>query len=314
MGTTVSITVFGDEPAATRQSINEARAELQRIGREWYPWANDGELVRLNTALSQGQSIKIAPDLAQLLQSSQNYFRLSDGTFDPAVGGLVRLWGFNSIDSAARLLPTQKQLDLWKKSHPTMADIHIEGDSVSSTRRDVILDLGAIGKGYAVDRAIELLQQRGIQHAMVNAGGNLRAIGNNDSRPWRVAIRDPRAVRTLAWLELHDESIATSGDYERFFLANGKRIHHLLDPKTGRPADHTIAVTVIAKDATLADAASTAVFIAGPERWRQVARVLGVEQVLRIDASGQVQVTAKLHARLQRASWASRWNEWTLVE
>jgi thiamine biosynthesis lipoprotein len=121
-------------------------------------------------------------------------------------------------------------------------------------------------------------------------------------------------VRALAWLELGDESVSTSGDYERFAIVSGKRIHHLLDPHTGRPAEHTIAVTVIAKDATLADAASTAVFIAGPERWRQVAHALGVGQVLRIDASGQVQVTAQLHARLQRASAASRRNEWTLVE
>jgi thiamine biosynthesis lipoprotein len=314
MGTTVSITAFGDDPTTTRQAINEARAELQRIGREWYPWASDGELVRLNAALSQGQSVKIAPDLAQLLQRSQNYFHLSDGAFDPAIGGLVRLWGFDSIDSLKRLLPTQKQIDVWKQSHPTMADIHIEGDSVSSARHDVILDLGAIGKGYAVDRAIELLQQRGIQHAMVNAGGNLRALGNNNSRPWRVAIRDPRAVRTLGWLDLKDESISTSGDYERFFLLDGKRMHHLLDPNTGRPADHTIAVTVIASDATLADAASTALFIAGPNGWQNVARKLGIDQALRVDASGEVQVTAKLHARLQTPSTDSRRSVWTVVD
>ena len=121
----------------------------------------------------------------------------------------------------------------------------------------------------------------------------------NDARPWRVGIRDPRAVRTLAWLELNDESVATSGDYERFFLVNGKRIHHLLDPRTGRPAGHTIAVTVIANDATLADAASTALFIAGPDQWQNVARAMGVDQALRVDASGQIQVTRKLQARLQ---------------
>jgi thiamine biosynthesis lipoprotein len=314
MGTTVSITALGDESAATRQAINEAQAELQRIGREWYPWASDGELVRLNAALAQGQSVKTAPDLAQLLQRSQDYFRLSGGAFDPAIGGLVRLWGFDSIDNATHLFPTQKQLDLWKKSHPTIADIHIDSDEVSSTRRDVILDLGAIGKGYAVDRAIELLQQRGIQNAMVNAGGNLRALGNNNSRSWRVAIRDPRAVRTLGWLELKDESVSTSGDYERFFLVGGKRMHHLLDPNTGRPADHTIAVTVIASDATVADAASTALFIAGPNAWQSTARKLGIDQVLRIDASGQVQVTAKLHARLQTPSTDSRRSVWTVVD
>jgi thiamine biosynthesis lipoprotein len=159
-----------------------------------------------------------------------------------------------------------------------------------------------------------MLQRYGIQNAIVNAGGNLRALGNNNSRPWRVAIRDPRAVRALAWLELQDESVSTSGDYERFFLVGGKRVHHLLDPNTGHPADHTIAVTVIASDATLADAASTALFIAGPNQWRDVARSLGIDLVLRVDASGQVQVTAKLQARLQTPSTDSRRSVWTVVD
>jgi thiamine biosynthesis lipoprotein len=314
MGTTVSITAYGDEPAATRSAIAEARKELERIGTEWYPWAQTGELVRVNAALAAGQPSDVSPELALLLTRAQEYCRLSEGAFDPAIGGLVRMWGFDSADRGERVIPTDKQLTAWRKSHPSLTDLRIDANTISGARRDVVLDLGAIGKGFAVDRAIDVLQKHGIKHGMVNAGGNLRAMGTNNRLPWRVAIRDPRAVRALAWLELDDESVSTSGDYERFAIVSGKRIHHLLDPRSGRPAEHTIAVTVIAKDATLADAASTAVFIAGPERWRQVARVLGVEQVLRIDASGQVQVTAKLHARLQRASWASRRNEWTLVE
>jgi thiamine biosynthesis lipoprotein len=313
MGTTVSITVIADVDAGTR-AVNDARTELQRIGREWYPWAPDGELVRLNAALSAGQSATVSPELAQLLKRSQDYFRLSDGAFDPAIGGLVRLWGFDSIDNAKPVLPTQKQLELWRKSHPTLADIQVAGNDVQSNRRDVTLDFGAIGKGYAVDRAMELLRARGIQHAMVNAGGNLRALGNNDTRAWRVAIRDPRAVRALAWLELHDESVSTSGDYERFFLAGGKRVHHLLDPHTGSPAEHTIAVTVIANDATLADAASTALFVAGPDQWQSIARAMGVDQVLRVAADGHIQVTRKLQSRLQLPAAELRQTMWTTVD
>jgi FAD:protein FMN transferase len=314
MGTTVSITVVADASDTTQQAVNDARAELQRIGREWYPWAREGELVRLNAALAQGQSAAVSPELAQLLQRSEEYFRLSDGGFDPAIGGLVRLWGFDSIDNATRSVPTEKQIAVWNKSHPTMADIRIDGNDIRSARSDVVLDLGAIGKGCAVDRAIELLQLHGIHHAMVNAGGNLRSLGTNNGRAWRVAIRDPRAVRTLAWLDLRDESVSTSGDYERFFIVGGKRMHHLLDPGTGRPADHTIAVTVIASDATLADAASTAIFIAGPEHWQNVARKLGVDQVLRVDVTGQVQVTRKLQSRLQLPSSETRQTLWRVVD
>lgn len=313
MGTTVSITVIADVEAGT-QAVKDARTELQRIGREWYPWAREGELVRLNAALGAGQSITVSPELAQLLKRSQEYFRLSDGAFDPAIGGLVRLWGFNSADNTTHVLPTQKQLDLWKKSHPTLADIQVDGSNVQSARHDVTLDFGAIGKGYAVDRAVELLQARGIQHAMVNAGGNLRALGNNETRAWRVAIRDPRAVRALAWLELNNESVSTSGDYERFFLVGGQRVHHLLDPRTGSPAVHTIAVTVIANDATLADAASTALFVAGPDRWQSVARAMGVDQVLRVAADGHIQVTRKLQSRLQLPAAELRQTVWTTVD
>jgi thiamine biosynthesis lipoprotein len=313
MGTTVSITVYGDEPDAARLAVSEARNEIQRIGSEWYPWARDGELVRINSALAAGQPGSASTELALLLKRAQGYCQLSDGAFDPALGSLVRLWGFDSADRDARALPSEKQIAAWVKNHPTLADIQINNTAITSARRDVVLDLGAIGKGYAVDRAIELLKQRGVRDSMVNAAGNLRVIGSNNEHPWRIAIRDPRAVRMLGWLELNDESVATSGDYERFALVAGKRIHHLLDPRTGRPADHTIAITVIASDATLADAAATALFIAGPAQWQQVAHALGVDQVLRVDASGQVQVTAKLHARLKLPSRESRQNEWTVV-
>jgi len=315
MGTTISITVVSDDADATRQAIGAARNELQRIGREWYPWARDGELVRLNAALAAGKSTTVSPPLAQLLQRSQEYFRLSEGAFDPAIGGLVQLWGFDSAAIESHHLPTEKQLSTWLKSHPTLADIQIEGNVVRNERHDVTLDLGAIGKGYAVDRAIDLLQQQGSRHAMVNAGGNLRAIGSNNTRAWRVAIRDPRAVRTLALLDLHgDESLSTSGDYERFAFVAGKRIHHLLDPHTGRPAEHTIAVTVIAGNATLADAASTALFIAGPNHWQGVARALGVDQVLRVDANGHIQVTRKLQSRLQMPESETRQTVWATVD
>lgn len=314
MGTTVSITVVGERTEASNQAINATRAELQRIGREWYPWAQDGELVRLNASLAAGSPFTASTELARLLVRSKKYSQLSDGTFDPAIGGLVRLWGFDSAENTARTLPTAKQIAAWTKSHPTMASIQIDGSVIRSDRRDVVIDLGAIGKGYAVDRAIELLKQRNIANAMVNAGGNLRCIGKQGTRAWRVAIRDPRAVRTLAWLELNDESVSTSGDYERFAIANGVRIHHLLDSRSAQPATHTMAVTVVALDAALADAASTALFVAGPQRWREMARSLGIEQVLRVDASGAIEVTKAMHSRLVVTANENRQTKWAVVE
>lgn len=314
MGTVVSITVAGDLPDDARQVIAQTRARIEQLGGQWYAWNADGELPRLNAALAAGQAFTASPELAGLLQRARDYSRLSQGAFDPGVGALVKMWGMHT-DKAPKTLPSAEQLEAWRSTPPSIADIDIRGSAVSSNRRDVFVDLGAIAKGFAVDGAIEQLRQHGIRHAMVNAGGNLRAVGSNNGRAWRIAIRDPRAPQPLGFIELqNDESAATSGDYERVAVVNGKRVHHLLDPRLGEPVEHTIAVTVLADNATLADAASTAIFVAGPDRWRDVARALGVDLVLRVDADGAVHVTRGLQARMQRASSEVRRTEWQVVE
>ncbi|HYM35444.1 MAG TPA: FAD:protein FMN transferase [Steroidobacteraceae bacterium] len=314
MGTIVSIDVVGvDDP----QAIATARAEIERLGREWYPWANDGELVRLNAAFAKGESMTASSAFANLLRRSQEAFRLSNGFFDPAVAPMVEAWGFHRSERDPRqAVPTEAQLNAWAANHPTFADVVIDTDKVRSRRADLKLDFGAIGKGFAVDAAIEQLKQRGVANALVNAGGNLRAIGRDiKNLPWRVAIRSPRSDEPLAWLELQgDESVSTSGDYERFAVVAGQRIHHILDPRTGRPATHTSAVTVIAADATAADAASTAIFVAGPNRWREIARALGIQQVLRVDANGQIEVSRALAARLRTPSSEPRQTPWTQID
>jgi FAD:protein FMN transferase len=311
MGTTVSITVAESETSAA--AVDDARTELRRIGREWYAWSDEGELARLNAALAVGHPFEASAELAELLKQSERFRQASHGTFDPAAGGLVRLWGFNTAEHAG-IVPTQKQISAWRKNHPTMADLAVQGTTISSERRDVVIDLGAIGKGYAVDRAIDLLRARGVTHAMINAGGNLRVLTEPSAKRWRIAIRHPRAVAALAWLELSgSEGVATSGDYERFSFANGKRIHHLLDPRSGEVAGHTAAVTVVASNATLADAASTAIFVAGNE-WQIVARSLGIQQILRVATDGQVQVSRTLRDRLGTKDGERQTAEWEIVD
>jgi thiamine biosynthesis lipoprotein len=298
MGTTVSITVADRTPQAT---FNEVERTIHHLGREWYAWNPHGELAKLNTALAAGDSFDVSPELADVLNRASDVFRASDGVFDPAIAPMVERWGFSDGERDAQM-PNNTQVQAWQASHATFADVRINGSSVSSARRDVMLDLGAIGKGYAVDRAIEMLKRSGIRNAIVNAGGNLRAIGRHPDHAWRVGVRHPRKDGNdimLARIELGlDESVSTSGDYERTAMLNGTRAHHLLDPRTGEPALHTMSITVLARDATLADAASTAVFIAGPDRWLQVAKALQVNGVVRIDANGRVQATRSLQSRL----------------
>jgi thiamine biosynthesis lipoprotein len=325
MGTTMSIDVVGVEEEKAREVIGLVRSEIEFLGREWYPWATNGELVRLNRAIEQGEQASVSPVLARLLLRAQELHRASDGNFDPAVGRLVEMWGFHQADrDPARPWPTDAQLRDWQTTHPTFADLSINGLTVTSKRGDLLLDLGAIGKGHAVDLGIEILKKHGVSNALVNAGGNLRAIGQaklaqgngtEPQRPWRVAIRDPRENGAMAWLELQrDESLSTSGDYERFAMRGAERANHVLEPKTGRSASHTMAVTVIATDATLADAASTAIFVAGPDVWRTVARTMGVPQTMRIDASGKVEITRALASRLRPPGNESPPLEWQTVD
>jgi thiamine biosynthesis lipoprotein len=296
MGTMVEVTVADTAIAAT--AITEVEREFQRLGKEWYAWNRDGELAKLNAALAAGESFNATPELVDVLQRAAEVYRASEGAFDPAIAPMVEHWGFHDGEQTPQA-PSASQLQNWSAAHATFADLQIDGHRIQSKRRDAMLDLGAIGKGYAVDRAVDMLRRSGIRNALVNAGGNLRVIGQRPGYPWRIAIRHPRTKEPLARIELQgDESVATSGDYERSGELNGKRIHHLLDPRSGQPVLHTQSITVFASNATLADAASTALFIAGPDRWLDLAKRLKLTGVVRVDADGKVQATRSLQSRL----------------
>lgn len=180
-----------------------------------------------------------------------------------------------------------------------MSKLVLEDDQLSSDNPDVLIDVGGYAKGYAVDQAIDQLRHMGINNAIVNAGGDLRAIGSKGKKSWRIGIRHPRQPGVIASLETHgDESVFTSGDYERYFEYQGQRYHHIIDPRIGRPAQNTSSVTIIHRDAISADAAATAVFIAGPEQWRETARAMGIDEVMLIDQQGVIYMTEAMTRRV----------------
>jgi thiamine biosynthesis lipoprotein len=221
------------------------------------------------------------------------------------VGKLIGLWGFQS-DEFKPVLPPADRVAALVRSGPTMAALDIAENRVSSRNRDVKVDLGGYAKGYALDRAAEILRAQGVHNALVNIGGNVMALGDKGGTPWRVGIQHPRQPWPLATLDLRDgEAIGTSGDYQRYFEFEGKRYCHLLDPRTGRPADQSQAVTVLvtprARAGALSDAASKPLFIGGPQRWRESARKLGIDRALFIDAAGRISVTRALRDRLRFA-------------
>lgn len=306
MATWVDLSVVARDRTSAEAGFGDVETMLARAERDFYAWNPQGELAHLNAALARGERVELSPDLAELLQRARAVYQRSHGYFDPGVGALVALWGFNSMSTPPHEAPSSEAIDAVLAHGASIARLTLDGRTAWSDSKALVLDLGGIAKGFVVDRALELLAARGIHDALVNAGGDLRVAGRHAGRAWRVGIKDPRHDGVLATIDLADgEAAFTSGDYERYFVENGHRFHHLLDPRTGRPAEHTESVTVIAADGVTADAAATALFVAGPEHWRETAAALGVSLVLRVDANGALEMTPAMARRLHSAEQGS---------
>ncbi|HEX9875111.1 MAG TPA: FAD:protein FMN transferase [Gammaproteobacteria bacterium] len=303
MGTWVDIVAVLPVAREPRAVLADIEGLLRSFERDYYPWA-DGELAALNRAIAAGESHIASPELAALLEQAQTLSARSDGLFEPGLGALVELWGFHAGSRADQRLPSNAAIERLLTGRPGIEALKLVGRRVSADGTSLMLDLGGIAKGVAVGRVLSLLERRGFRDALVNAGGDLaaigRAAGGEAERRWRIGIRHPRQDSLLGVVELDSgEAAFTSGDYERYFDYQGRRWHHILDPETGRPVSHTQALTVIDTDPVTADAAATALFVAGPDRWRGIANELGVDCVLRVDASGEIEMTDAMSARFR---------------
>ena len=304
-GTLVEITVYGEEQDKARRVTDQVLRDFDEMHRTLHAW-QPGTLERVNglLALATPQAparIALPPGLVTILSDAARLSEQSEGLFNPAIGNLVRLWGFHSDSFEARL-PDAKEVERLVKARPRMSDLKIEGIMLEGRNPAVRLDLGGYAKGYALDLAAAYLKSQGVDNALINIGGNILALGKKGGQAWKVGIQHPRRAGALATLELHDgEAIGTSGDYQRFFEVNGKRYCHLIDPRNGWPADQTQAVTVIAHGphaGTLSDVASKPLFIAGPGDWLRMAREMGIREALFIAADGSVSATRAMQGRL----------------
>lgn len=297
MGTLVDVNIAGADPAEAASAAAAVEALFHDRERRWDPWG-DGELGALNEALRQAGTAQPSEELGRILADAAAISTLSDARFDPAVGTLTLLWGFSRDDIAPTAPPDPERLRETVADLRPVADLLTDGGAVS-TPGGTLIDLGGFAKGVAVDEAIELLRSRGVSDAIVNAGGDLRAYGSAGDRPWRIGIRHPRAEGIMAGLEIKDdESVFTSGDYERFFEADGRRYHHILNPATGYPATGISSVTVVHRDAAIADAAATALFVAGPDDWPEVASRLDLQQVMVVEDNGRIHLSPAMKSRL----------------
>lgn len=304
-GTLVDVTVYGEPEDKARQVTDQVLRDFDEMHHTLHAW-EPGTLERVNgiLALATPQAparAALPPGLVPILQDAARLAERGENLFNPAIGNLVRLWGFHS-DSFEPRLPDPQEITRLVAAHPTLADLSIEGITLVGRNPAVRLDLGGYAKGYALDLAAAYLKSQGVDNALINIGGNILALGSKGGTPWRVGIQHPRQAGALASLELHDgEAIGTSGDYQRFFELNGKRYCHLIDPRTGWPADQAQAVTVIARGkgaGTLSDVASKPLFIGGPGEWPRLAKKLGVAEVLFVAADGRLAATRAMASRL----------------
>jgi thiamine biosynthesis lipoprotein len=261
MGTRCAVELWSDDKSAGEAAITSVFDDMRRIDRLMSTWKEDTEISRVNREAGK-HPVKISPELFKLLQTSVEYSELTHGAFDITYASVGYLYDFKK-----GVHPDPKAI---AAALPGINWRHMVLDpkqtSVYFTRPGMRIDLGGIAKGYSVDRGIEILQKHGITRAMVNAGGDTRIIGDRFGRPWVVGIRDPdHENKMFLRMPLSDTAFSTSGDYERYFDEDGKRFHHIIDPKTGDSARKCRSVTIISGTATRTDALTKSVFIMGPE-------------------------------------------------
>jgi thiamine biosynthesis lipoprotein len=298
MGSELRLTGWtADEPEALA-AFDAAFAEFDRLDALMSVWKETSEIQRLNRAAGQ-HPVPIAKELGALLDAARQVSEWTNGAFDVTFGALSGLWRFDHDQDET--VPAADAIG----ARLGLVDYRaLELDPRSGTaflrRTGMRAHLGGIGKGYAVDRAADILRSRGLDNVLIQSGGDLYVAGRRGDRPWRVGIRDPRgpAERSFASLDLSDGAISTSGDYERFFFRDGRRYHHIIDPSVGWPAQGTRSVTIVADTSVLADALSTGVFVMGPVRGMAlIERLPGVEGVIVSDRN-EVTVSSGLKGRL----------------
>lgn len=311
-GTLVDISIDGEPKERAQALSNVIMQDFQGLHQQLHAWkpvtaGEHYELTALNLAFTTKQkSIGISPLMQEVLLDAAKLSKQSHGLFNPTIGHLIGTWGFQADEFSATTIDDQKIKTLIR-ANPSMRDIIVEGPIAYSNNPSVKLDLGGYAKGYALDRAARYLRQQHVKHALINIGGNIIALGQHGNKPWRVGIQHPRKPSAIATLDLPDGwAVGTSGDYQRYFMLDGKRYCHIIDPRTGYPVQHTQAVTVLippqvaeqTQTGVLSDVASKPIFIASAEHKAEVARTMGVRYFMVIDQSAQVLVTKEMQAKL----------------
>ncbi len=301
-GSESTIEIEGVPPPIAQAALAEIAAELQRLHQEWHAW-EPSEVTALNAGLANGDTVPLSPTLRALVKRSLSLALATGGLFDPSVGGLMQLWGFHTSDfPIATPAPSKQQIETWRVSNPSFDDLLLSDAGLQSRNPLVQLDFGAIAEGMATDRIVEILRRHGIDRALITLGGDLYAMGEAESRPWRAGLRDPfnQGGQPLATVDLADgEALYSSGSYNRYRESpTGSRWPHVVDPRTGLPTQGIVGVNVLHPDPVIADVTSTALMVAGEAGFESLLRRMGVRCALLLTDSNELMMTAAMAERV----------------
>ena len=269
MGTVVNVSLWLDDDIKAEEAVAAVMADMRRIDEQYSPFKPTSELSRVNDLApkaSAAHPLPISAELVSIIQKADHYSRLSNGAFDITFASLARYYDYRK-----GLKPTDAQFkELLPQINYTFIHLDAKANTVYFDHPKVYIDLGGIAKGFAVDRGAEILQKYGVVHANISAGGDSRVMGDKFGKPWLVGIRNPRAQDKNAvaiTLPLENCAISTSGDYERFFIdKDGQRVHHIVNPRTGKSPHGIMSVSVIGPQGFDTDPLTKTIFIMGPEK------------------------------------------------
>lgn len=302
MGTSLEVRALGPDAAVLDAALDAAVKEIERVEDLMTDW-RPSPLETLNDAAGQGPQV-VPKELFELVERGVKLGELTGGAFDVTYAGAGQLWDFQAeppkVPSAEEIRAALERVGYGRL---VLDRTQLTIDLPAGMR----IGLGGIAKGYGVDRAMAVLMKHGLKHGIVNAGGDLKALGRKHDEPWEIAIRHPRErERVLALLPVSNVCVVTSGDYERFFELDGQRYHHILDPRTGRPSTGCMSATVTAPDAAFADALATALCVLGPKEGLELVESLERVEALVVGLDGQVVVSTGLRGALPSAKGDGR--------
>lgn len=299
MGAEVRVTAWTADQARAIEAFSDVFAEFDRLDALLSVWKAGSDVLRINEAAGRGP-VRVSADTREAVKAALDVSRLTAGKFDITFGALADIWKFdhdqdNRVPSASEIGARLPLVDY------RAVQVDEASETVSISKPGARVHLGGIGKGYAVDRGVAILRSHGLHDFMIQAGGDLFVAGRPGDQPWTLGINDPRGTPadSFATIELRDRTLSTSGDYERAFVKDGQRYHHLIDPDTGAPARTAVSVSIVAKTAALADGLSTGVFILGPDRGLALVEQLPDVEAVIVTAGNDVLISSGLQGRVR---------------